>query len=275
MNRSFEVARDPELELVIDKISEDHGFDIRGYKRSTLYRRLRKRVSDAGCANSEAYLALLQHDPREFHHLLGTLLINVSEFFRDPDAWDYLQQHCLEPLVRARKEGEPLRVWSVGCASGEEAYSLAICLAELLGDAFPEAVKIYATDLDDDALAHGRACIYGPDALLNVSSERLERYFTPQPGGTYRVRRDLRSAIVFGQHNVLSDPPISRLHLLTCRNLLIYFNSVTQQALFPRFHYALQPGGYLFLGKVEASLNRSKLFRPLEARHRIFQPRHG
>ena len=262
---------EPELERIIEMIRTTHGFDVRGYKRSTLYRRIRKRIADSGAADVAEYQARLAADHREYTHLLNTVLINVTEFFRDPEAWQYVQSECLQSLVQRRGSGEPLRFWSVGCATGQEPFTLAICLAELLGDRGLRDVKIYATDLDDDALTYARAGIYGPDEMRNVSPERMERFFEAMPGGRSQIRRELRSSVIFGRHNVLVDPPISRQDFLVCRNLLIYFDTETQQQLLPRFHYALREEGYLFLGKAETLMSRSMIFRPLEPRYRVFQ----
>ena len=262
---------EPELERIIEMIRTTHNFDVRGYKRSTLYRRIRKRIADSGVPGLEEYRARLEADRLEFTHLINTILINVTEFFRDPEAWQYVQEECLRPLIHRRGTGQPLRFWSVGCATGQEPYSLAICLAELLEDRNLREVKIYATDLDEEALTRARAGIYGPDDMRNVSPERRERYFEELPGGHYLIRRELRSSVIFGRHNALVDPPISRQDLLICRNLLIYFDTATQQQLLPRFHYALREEGYLFLGKAETLMSRSMLFRPLEPRFRVFQ----
>jgi two-component system CheB/CheR fusion protein len=259
-----------ELEPIVEKISEEHGFDIRGYKRTTLYRRIRKRMTDARCSSVREYLARLQTDPHEHAQLINTILINVTEFFRDPEAWEYLCRSCLPPLLKHKPAGEPVRAWSVGCATGEEAYSLSICIAELLAGE-PRAVKIYATDMDEGALSAARAGVYGPSDLENVSSERRERFFEELPGGRFKVRREVRTPVIFGHHNVLRDPPISRLDVLVCRNLLIYFDGDTQQQILKRFHYALRHGGYLFLGKAETLMSRSTLFRPVEPRYRVFQ----
>lgn len=271
MTEEGKTHRDPALERIIERVSTEHGFDVRGYKRSTLYRRLRRRMSDAGCANVEDYLVRLETDRHEYPQLVNTILINVTEFFRDPEAWDFLRDECLAPLIRDRGPGEPVRAWSVGCASGEEAYSLAITLADLLGERSLRDVKIYATDLDDAALAQARAGIYRAEDLKNLSRQRQERYLDELPGGRFGVRRELRSAVIFGRHNIMADPPISRLDVLVCRNLLIYFDNDTQHQLLARFHYALRPQGFLFLGKAETLLSRSMLFRPVEPRFRIFQ----
>jgi two-component system CheB/CheR fusion protein len=261
----------PELERVIRRVSEDHGFDIRGYKRSTLYRRLLKRMGDSGAADVEEYLQRLESDSGESTRLMETIFINVTEFFRDPDAWEHLQQECLATLVARKAESEPFRAWSVGCATGEEAYSLVICLADLLGPEGLARCKVFATDVDEDALSIARSGVYPPEVLRNVSQERLDRYFVALPGKRFALRRELRSAITFGTHNVLADPPISRLDLLICRNVLIYFLAVAQHCLLPRFHYALREEGLLFLGKAETLLTRSHLFRAVEPRHRLFQ----
>jgi len=262
---------DSGLEEIIQKISTEHAFDVRGYKRSTLYRRLQKRMADAGCSGPEAYLVRLDIDPNEYERLVDTILINVTEFFRDPPAWEFLQQHCAQALVRRRGAGSPIRIWSVGCASGEEAYSLSILFHELIGEQSLRDFKIYATDVDPHALATARAAVYTAADLQHVSPARLHTYFDALPGGRYAVKREVRSSVIFGQHNILKDPPISRLDLLVCRNLLIYFDADTQQQLLPRFHYAVRSEGYLFLGKAETLMTRSHIFRPLEPRFRVFQ----
>jgi len=260
----------PELEPVVEKISTEYGFDVRGYKRTTLYRRLQKRMADAGCPTAEDYLVRLETDPREHGQLVNTLLINVTEFFRDPPAWEYLQRECLEPLLGAQPPEEPFRAWSAGCATGEEAYSLAISIAELTpGRNLP--VKIYATDMDEGAIMAARAAVYGPAALENVSQERRERFFEALPGGQSRVRREVRRMVIFGHHNLLEHTPISRVHVLVCRNLLIYFDAETQQQILQRFHYSLREDGFLFLGRAETLMSRSSLFTPVEPRLRIFR----
>ncbi|HTE20229.1 MAG TPA: CheR family methyltransferase, partial [Armatimonadota bacterium] len=230
-----------------------------------------KRMSDAGCERAEDYLVRVEADPHEYVELVNTLLINVTEFFRDSEAWEYLRAECLEPFMRRRGIGEPVRAWSVGCASGAEPYSLAITLAELLGERALRDVKIYATDMDERALAQARAGIYTAEELRNLPSDVPARYFDALPGGRFAVRREVRSSIIFGRHNLLADAPISRLDILVCRNVLIYFDTETQQQVLTRFHYALRDEGYLFLGKAETLMSGSPLFRCLEPRHRIFQ----
>lgn len=261
---------DADLELLIHRISEQQSFDIRGYKRSTLYRRLRKRMGDAGCETVAQYLARLDGDAEELARLFGALLIHVTEFFRDPAAWGYLQS-CLEPLVERATAAQPLRAWSAGCATGEEAFSLAICLADLQNRQAPANVKIFATDVDEPALATARAAVYPADQLRNVDARRLGRYFERLTGDRYAIRREIRSSVIFGRHNVQTDPPISRLDLLVCRNLLIYLGQAAQQQVLSRFHYALKEDGYLFLGKAETLMTRCALFQVVEPRFRIFR----
>lgn len=262
---------DPDLEQLIGKISTEDGLDVRGYKRTTLCRRLRRRLADVGADTVQDYLVRLERDPHEYALLLDAILINVTGFFRDPEAWEFLRRDCLPALLRNKWSGEPLRTWSAGCATGEEAYTIAICLAESLGESSPRAVKIYATDVDGGALASARAGVYSPDAVSGVPPELMDRYFDELPGGRYTIRREVRSSVIFGRHNVLTDPPMSRLDLLVCRNVLIYFDRDTQRHLFPCFHYALREEGLLFLGRAETLMARSPLFRPLDPRHRIFQ----
>ena len=265
------VAEAEHLERVVERLSTEHGLDVRGYKRTTLYRRICKRMGDARYATVDDYLARLATDEREYAQLLNTILINVTEFFRDPDSWEYLQQVCLAPLIARKPADAPIRAWSAGCATGEEAYSLAICLAELTAGTSRE-VKVYATDLDEGALAVARTGIYASDDLANVSTARRERYFEELHTGRYRVRQEVRAPVIFGHHNLLQDPPIARLDVLVCRNVLIYFDSAAQQQLLKRFHYAVGNEGLLFLGKAGTLMSRSALFRPVDVRHRIFRP---
>lgn len=259
-----------DLERIVEKISTEHGFDVRGYKRTTLYRRIRKRMQDARCATPEDYQVRLETDAGEYAQLINTILINVTEFFRDPQAWEYVQKECLAPLVRRKPADEPIRAWSAGCATGEEPYSLAICLAELT-EGTGRPFKIYATDMDEGALSIARAGVYHPTDLRHVSPERRERFFEELPGGRYRTRREIRSNVIYGQHNLLEHAPISRLDVLVCRNVLIYFDTATQQQLLRRINYSLREDGFLFLGKAETLLSRSALFRIVEPRYRVFQ----
>lgn len=261
---------DPEFEDLIHHIQQSRGVDFRGYKRTSLRRRILLRMQEVSAESFAAYQAFLEVHPQEFVELLNTVLINVTSFFRDAEAWEILRDEVVPRILARCEPDEAIRVWSVGCASGEEPYSMAILFAEALGlNEFCRRVKIYATDLDDHALAIARHASYGEREVEGVPAALLEKYFE-NTNGAYVVLRELRKSVIFGRHNVVFDAPISRIDLLSCRNLLIYLETDTQNVVLPRLHYALQDDGYLFLGKAETQLARSKLFRPLNSRHRIF-----
>lgn len=261
---------DPQFEALLRYIQESRGMDFRGYKRTSLRRRLTIRMEAAGVADFAAYQAHLEAHPGEFEDLLNTVLINVTSFFRDADAWEVLKNQVVPQIIADADGDRPIRIWSVGCASGEEPYSLAMLFAEAMGvQEFCERVKIYATDLDEDALRAARQATYSPRDIEGVPPELLEKYFE-RTNHHYVFHRDLRKCVIFGCHNVVRDAPISRIDLLVCRNLLIYLEADTQEVVLPRLHYALAPDGVLFLGKAETQLARSALFKPLEMKHRIF-----
>jgi two-component system CheB/CheR fusion protein len=261
---------DPTFENLIHYIQDSRGFDFRGYKRSSLRRRIALRMEQVNADSFAAYNALLEVDPHEFNALLNTILIKVTSFFRDPDAWEALKQEVMSKLLTPRRR-EAIRIWSVGCASGEEPYSLAMLFAEALGvEEFTRRVKIYATDLDEAALNTARHAAYLPRDMENVPEELRHKYFD-HTGQHHVVSRELRKCVIFGRHNIVNDAPISRIDLLACRNLLIYLSTEAQTLVLPRLHYALVDNGILFLGKAETQLARSKLFEPLEIKHRLFQ----
>jgi two-component system CheB/CheR fusion protein len=219
------------------------------------------------------YLKYIRNTPGETGDLLNTVLINVTRFFRDPQAWDALAREVLPVMFRSKQPGTSLRVWCAGCATGEEAYSVAILLFELLGSRMREyEIKIYATDNDEHALSVARHAEYPPEALRGVRPEIKARYFTGEK--VLRVTREVRRLVIFGRSNILSDAPISHVDLLVCRNLLIYFDPAAQARIMARFRYALNDGGVLFLGKSESQLKRNPDFIPINARWRIFQRRY-
>ncbi|MGR4863941.1 CheR family methyltransferase [Caulobacter sp. LARHSG274] len=261
---------DPEFEALLRHIQESRGLDFRGYKRTSLRRRITLRMEALGVEDFAGYQAYLEVHPGEFGDLLNTVLINVTSFFRDEEAWDVLRARVIPQVVANAKDDRPIRVWSVGCASGEEPYSLAMLFAEEMGvAAFCRRVKIYATDLDEDALKAARLATYQTRNVENIPPDYLDRYFE-RINNHYVFQRDLRKCVIFGRHNVVTDAPISRIDLLVCRNLLIYLESETQDLVLPRLHYALARDGYLFLGKAETQLARSALFNPVDMKHRLF-----
>jgi two-component system CheB/CheR fusion protein len=261
---------DPEFEALLRYIQESRALDFRGYKRTSLRRRITLRMEAVGVDNFAAYQAHLEVHPGEFGDLLNTILINVTSFFRDDEAWTVLRDRVIPQVLANARDERHIRVWSVGCASGEEPYSLAMLFAEAMGVAeFCRRVKIYATDLDEEALKAARLATYQPRDIEGVPPDYLERYFE-RTNNHYVFQRDLRKCVIFGRHNVVTDAPISRIDLLVCRNLLIYLESETQDVVLPRLHYALAREGYLFLGKAETQLARSALFNPVEMKHRIF-----
>lgn len=265
------MAPDPDFEALLLYLKETRGFDFTGYKRSSLMRRVNRRIDQVGVATYADYLDHLQVHPEELTALFDTVLINVTGFFRDPEAWDYLREKIIPVVLRNHGAGTPIRVWSAGCASGEEAYTLAIILAEALGpDEFGRRAKIYATDLDDEGLSQARQATYTERDVRTVPPELLKRYFDAV-GSWYVFHKDLRRSVIFGRNDLVQDAPISRIDLLVCRNTLMYFNAETQARILSRFHFALNDGGVLFLGKAEMLLSHKNLFQPIDLKRRVFR----
>ncbi|MBN3873723.1 CheR family methyltransferase [Nostoc sp. JL33] len=262
--------KDPEFENLLIYLRQNRGFDFTGYKRSSLMRRVSKRMQSFNIENFEQYLDYLEVHPEEFNYLFNTILINVTDFFRDSSAWEYIAEQILPNLIRNKKTSDQIRIWSAGCASGQEAYTLAILMAEILGaEEFRQRVKIYATDVDEDALNHARFAMYSAKDVQAVPDELRQKYFEIV-GNCYVFRSDLRRSVIFGRHDLLQDAPISRLDLLVSRNTLMYFNSEAQGRILARFHFALNDNGYLFLGKAEMLVMHSNLFTPMDLKNRIF-----
>jgi two-component system CheB/CheR fusion protein len=267
---SAEEARAKEFEELLEHLKRSRGFDFSAYKRSSLSRRVQKRMEAAGIEDYTRYSDYLEAHPQEFTDLFNTILINVTSFFRDPPMWDYVASDVIPRILDDRGREGSIRIWSAGCSSGEEAYSLAMLLAEALGpDAFRERVKIYATDVDEEALNQGRLAAYSDQSVSAVPEPLLKKYFEPS-NGRWLFHRDLRRSVIFGRHDLIVDPPISRVMLLACRNTLMYFNSEVQQRILERFHFGIQDGGFLFLGKAEMLLTRSNSFAPDDVKKRIF-----
>src|SRR5215475_1407934 len=261
----------PSFEALLTHLKEARGFDFTGYKRSSLMRRVDRRMVQVGVSDYLEYLDFLQVHPDEFTALFNTILINVTGFFRDVEAWTYLRDEVLKPMIEARPADSPIRVWSAGCASGEEAYSLAIMLAEMLGiEEFRQRVKIYATDVDEDALTHARHATYSERAARVIPADLVERYFE-STGAGYVFRKDLRRSIIFGRNDLVQDAPISRIDVLVCRNTLMYFNAEAQARILSRFHFALSQDGVLFLGRAEMLLSHTGMFVPVDLKRRVFR----
>ena len=266
---------DPGFEDLLDFVHEARGFDYSQYKRPSLVRRFEKRMQTTGVETYEDYRSYLEAEPREFAELLDTILINVTGFFRDPAAWEYLANEIVPKIVEQKPEGERIRAWSAGCATGEEAYSIAMLFAEALGaEAYAKRVKIYATDLDDTALAKARLARYETKATDAVPENLRAEYFEDVNSGS-TVRGDIRRSVVFGRNDLLSDPPISKVDLLLSRNTLMYFGSQAQHTVLSNFYFALGHGGFLFLGKAEALHSRTSLFLPVDLKHRVFTRNSG
>ncbi len=259
-----------DLEVLLDYMKQSRGFDFTGYKRSSVMRRVLKRMQNVEIDSYRDYINYLELHPQEFTHLLNTLLINFTSFFRDRSVWDYLTKEIVPSIILGKAANEPIRVWSAGCASGEEAYTLAIVLAEALGvEQFRQRVKIYATDIDEEALIHAIRATYNTREVTNISPTLLEKYFE-RTAQSYIFRQALRCSLVFGCHNLLEDARISRVDMLTCRNVLIYFNTETQKGILSRFYNALHDSGFLVLGQAERVRKNIPTFTPVDLKQRIY-----
>jgi two-component system, chemotaxis family, CheB/CheR fusion protein len=249
------------------------GHDFEGYKVNTFLRRVQRRMQVNQIESIQAYVERLRQEPREVSALFRDLLINVTNFFRDREAFESLKALVIPKLFEGRSVDDTIRVWIPGCATGEEVFSVAILMREHMDTLpAPPRVQIFATDIDDVALTAARTARY-PDALLdNISDERRRRFFSGD-GGSYQIVKDVRDLCIFSPHSVLRDPPFSRIDLVSCRNLLIYFGTDLQNQVIPTFHYSLRPGGYLFLGMAENVSQFADLFTSVDKKSRIFRSR--
>jgi two-component system CheB/CheR fusion protein len=245
--------------------------DFRGYKRSTVLRRIERRMRISQTATPAGYLELLRDDPEEATRLVKDMLIGVTSFFRDREAFEELRGKAIVPLVRAQEEGASVRVWVPGCATGEEAYSVAMLVFQELEAAGTRApVQMFASDIDEEALATARAGVYADRSVANVPADLLERFFVKVDGG-YRVAQQLREAVVFTTQNLVTAPPFSNLDLISCRNVFIYFSAEAQETVLSLFAFALREGGYLFLGKADGIVGHAEFFRALTGKGRLYQ----
>jgi two-component system CheB/CheR fusion protein len=264
---------DPKLQPLLAYLKRARGFDFSGYKRTSLERRIRKRMGEVGAQSYGDYLDYLEVHQDEFPALFDTILINVTGFFRDPPAWDFLSEHVIPQLLDSLKDDESIRLWCAGCASGEETYTMAMVLCEALGEeAYLQRVKIYATEVDDDALSQARQATYTSKQVESIPPRLLERYFE-RGDAHYSFRKDMRRSVIFGRNDLVSDAPISRLDLLVCRNTLMYFTAEAQERILRHFHFALLDDGALMLGKSEMMIAQRALFEAVDLRKRIFRKR--
>jgi two-component system, chemotaxis family, CheB/CheR fusion protein len=262
---------DPDFELLLKFLKEARGFDFTGYKRSSLSRRIDHRMSQIAVSSYNDYLDFVQVHPEEFTTLFNTILINVTRFFRDPAVWEHLATDWLAPMLANLGPDGPIRVWSAGCATGEEAYTIAMIMGDLLGvQALRDRVKIYATDVDDNALVHARQALYTEQDLTAVPPDTIDRYFDRTAAG-FSFRKDFRRSVIFGRNDLVRDAPISRVDLLVCRNTLMYFTAEMQAQILHRLHFALKDTGLLFLGKAEMLLSHAHQFQPVDLPRRVFR----
>jgi len=249
------------------------GNDFSLYKKSTMYRRIERRMELHQLDNIATYVRYLRENPQEQDLLFKELLIGVTGFFRNPAVWDTLKTDAIPALIANYPDGKTIRVWVPACSTGEEAYTLAIIFIEAIEQAKPDAhypLQIFATDLDADAIAHARQGFYTAHSVADVSPERLARYFYAENNG-YRIKNEICEKIIFAQQNIINDPPFTRLDVISCRNLLIYFSVDLQEKLLPLFHYALNPHGLLLLGSAESTGNFGYLFTPVKAKVRLYR----
>jgi two-component system, chemotaxis family, CheB/CheR fusion protein len=259
------------LAHIFERLRAAHGVDFTHYKRTTIRRRLERRMMLRRIESLDEYREALDRDPGELAALYQDFLIRVTEFFRDPTAFDALRQDVLPTLCEGRSPKEAIRIWVPGCATGEEVYSVAIAVLEYFTDAPPPVkIQVFGTDISEAALEKARAGVYPVNALHEVSPERLGRFFVGQ-NGEYRISKDIRDLCLFARQDVTRDPPFSRLDLISCRNLLIYLDNAAQRRVLRTFHYALRPQGMLFVGPAESVAHSPELFEQIDSRSRVFR----
>jgi two-component system, chemotaxis family, CheB/CheR fusion protein len=269
-----ELRGDPEaMRDVLTLLRVRTGHDFSNYKTATLHRRVERRMSLRGLPTVGSYARLVREEPDEAVSLMKELLISVTNFFRDPEAWIALEQRVIPRLFINKGAQDQVRLWVPGCAGGEEAYSIAMLLAEYVAPSIDQpSIQVFATDLDQGAIASARDGFYTEAEIADVSEQRLGRFFHRENDG-YRVRRELRELVLFAHHNVIKDPPFSHLDLISCRNLLIYLNRSIQERVVETFHFALRPGGYLFLGTAESPDSTDDLFLRFDSNAHIYESR--
>jgi two-component system CheB/CheR fusion protein len=264
---------DEELSAIFSTVKARTGHDFSSYKRNTVIRRIERRMAVNEVGGLKKYIALLEQNPQEAHALCQDILIGVTSFFRDPEAFETIRTEVIPRLFAGRDPDDPVRIWHACCATGEEVYSMAILVREYLDkQGLNFKVQFFASDIDEAAVAQARAGLYSDDIGEDVGQERLEAFFT-RFGARWQVKKSLREMVVFAHHSLIKDPPFSRLDLLVCRNFLIYLNPDMQKRLVALFHQVLKPGGFLFLGSSETVGRQSDLFTTLDKKYKIFTRR--
>src|SRR5215218_4798214 len=264
-------SEDGDLRAFLDRVRERTGLDFSAYKRATIVRRLQRRMAAAGAGTLPDYRRYMERHPEELQRLVASFLIKVTEFFRDPELFDYLRDRVLPGLVNEARERGELRIWSAGCATGEEAYTLAMLVSDLLGEDTEELpVRIFATDIASDAVEFARRGIYTQAALEGLPPDFIERHFTIVDG-TFEVRKQVRSLVVFGEHDLGNGAPFPRIDLILCRNVLIYFTPELQRRALQLFAFSLRHNGYLALGKAETVSPLPEFFSLEQPRLKIFR----
>lgn len=256
----------------VDFVYESKGLDLSSYRQNFVYRRLRVRMLATRAKNYLTYSNLIKTTPAELDNFLNALSINVSEFFRDPDVFiEFKKKALLELIHRKGITGNRLiRAWSAGCATGQEAYSLAILINEEVKRKSGFLLRVLGTDVDKDALEKAMKAEYDVSRLKKISKEILEKYFIARYNGVCQIKETLRHLVSFRLHNLISEPPLKGMDIVFCRNVLIYLNRQQQDALFNKFYHSLNPKGYLVIGQAEAMFNR-ELFMPIDLRKKIYQ----
>jgi chemotaxis methyl-accepting protein methylase len=262
------------LKIFLSAIQRSKGIDLSSYQERFFLRRLNYRISIRKSTGFSGYLELLEKDSAEFNRFLEALAINVSEFFRDAEVFDYFRNNCLRELINRKglSSNKVIRIWSAGCAEGEEPYSLAIILKEELSKRNNFFSRIWGTDIDKGALESAKIAEYNPKSLKEIDEARLKKYFSPLPGGSFRLDEEIRQMVKFSQRDLINKSPLRFMDVIFCRNVMIYLNREQQDILLSKFHKALSSKGYLILGKVETIWgNLRNMFIPVATYQKIFQ----
>ena len=260
------------MKKIFNLLRTQTGHDFSHYKQNTIIRRIERRMAIQNIKSVDEYVRYLEQKPAEVEALFRDLLIGVTSFFRNPAAFEALQEKVIPHLFTGKHSDSVIRIWVPGCSTGEEAYSIGILLQEqmeMLKQIFK--VQIFATDIDSRAIVQARSGVYPASISIDISPERLERFFTQDSSGNYRIQKSIRDMIVFSEQDIIKDPPFSKLDLLSCRNVLIYMDRELQKKLIPLFHYALNPGGFLFLGPSETVGEFDNLFDTLDRKSKLYR----